>query len=326
MILAVSRFRVREGFEEATLHAFQHRPHVVEGWPGFLGMEVFTDGADCRCFSLVTRWTAEETFRAWHRSDSHNAAHALLPPGLKLDGAFTKLTILERLPAATRPDHFTDVMTDAGPLLRDAVCESNAIIFVSVARDGRIEECNPYFAKLLGKPVSTLLGCSVWTFLTDPDAEALRETIESEGQAVRLNQRLNFVSSDYVPSTFNCLISRRPTGFVIVGEPVWQDMYKAQRQLIELHDQTSVLMRDVSKQLKELKAAKTQVETMLHELRDSYWHLRKLGEVLPICLNCGKIKSVDMAWERVTEFLKKNALPLSHGYCPECAPSALSQW
>lgn len=42
-------------------------------------------------------------------------------------------------------------------------------------------------------------------------------------------------------------------------------------------------------------------------------------EVLPLCMECGKVKSTDSSWEDVLDFLKKNRLFLSQGYCPEYA-------
>lgn len=54
------------------------------------------------------------------------------------------------------------------------------------------------------------------------------------------------------------------------------------------------------------------------QLDKSFWHLRKIQEVLPICIECGKVKTSDSSWEDVVNYLKKNSMFLSHGYCPEC--------
>ena len=60
------------------------------------------------------------------------------------------------------------------------------------------------------------------------------------------------------------------------------------------------------------------LQTSYDHLDKSFWHLRKLQEVLPICMRCGKVKTADAAWEDVVTYLKNNSLFLSHGYCPEC--------
>jgi len=60
-------------------------------------------------------------------------------------------------------------------------------------------------------------------------------------------------------------------------------------------------------------------------LDQSFWHLRKIQEVLPICMECGKVKTTDTSWEDVVNYLKKNTMFLSHGYCPDCAAKFKAQ-
>ena len=71
MVTVISRFRVRNGLEEEVRKAFLNRPRFVEKAAGFCGLEVLTDAADPSLFLLLTRWTDEASFRAWHRSDAH---------------------------------------------------------------------------------------------------------------------------------------------------------------------------------------------------------------------------------------------------------------
>jgi adenylate cyclase len=61
------------------------------------------------------------------------------------------------------------------------------------------------------------------------------------------------------------------------------------------------------------------------QLDKSFWHLRKIQEVLPICIECGKVKTSDSSWEDVVNYLRKNSMFLSHGYCPECYAKALAE-
>ena len=97
MILALSRFKVANGMEDDVARAFFNRPRLVENVEGFLGLEVFTDRSDASVFYLSTRWTTESAFRDWHASEAHHASHKGIPKGLKLDAAFTQLTIMDRL-------------------------------------------------------------------------------------------------------------------------------------------------------------------------------------------------------------------------------------
>jgi len=55
MIIAMSRFRVKDNRERDVRQAFLDRPGYVDDQPGFLGLEVFQDQADSAVFYLVTR-------------------------------------------------------------------------------------------------------------------------------------------------------------------------------------------------------------------------------------------------------------------------------
>jgi response regulator RpfG family c-di-GMP phosphodiesterase len=67
------------------------------------------------------------------------------------------------------------------------------------------------------------------------------------------------------------------------------------------------------------------LKTTYDQLNKSFWHLRKIQELLPICIQCGKVKTTDSGWEDVASFLKQNSKFLSHGYCPECAAKITRQ-
>jgi response regulator RpfG family c-di-GMP phosphodiesterase len=68
------------------------------------------------------------------------------------------------------------------------------------------------------------------------------------------------------------------------------------------------------------------LQTAYEQLDKSFWHLRKIQEVLPICLGCGKVKTTESSWEDVVSFLQKNSMFLSHGYCPECAEKMMDAY
>lgn len=89
--VSISRFRVRNGMERDVAEAFRARPHLVDDAPGFLRMDVLSPAEDASEFWLVTYWTDEESFRAWHRGHTFRESHAGIPKGLKLDAAATEL-------------------------------------------------------------------------------------------------------------------------------------------------------------------------------------------------------------------------------------------
>src|SRR4051812_22694257 len=97
MIVAMSRFRVANGMAGEVAEAFRNRPRLVEGSPGYLGMETFIDKADETEFYLITRWTDADSFHAWHASAAHQKSHEFIPAGLKLDPSCTKVVEMERI-------------------------------------------------------------------------------------------------------------------------------------------------------------------------------------------------------------------------------------
>ncbi|MCX7886675.1 MAG: hypothetical protein N3B01_05375 [Verrucomicrobiae bacterium] len=61
------------------------------------------------------------------------------------------------------------------------------------------------------------------------------------------------------------------------------------------------------------------LEKVLRDLEQSHWHLDKVAEFLPICMECGKVRTAETRWETIIEYFRKNNLLFSHGLCPECA-------
>ena len=65
-------------------------------------------------------------------------------------------------------------------------------------------------------------------------------------------------------------------------------------------------------------------ERTLAELERSHWHIRRLQELLPLCLECNQVHEPDGSWQPLVEFLARDGLLVSHGYCPECAPAVFA--
>lgn len=95
--VALSRFEVRPGWEDPVAEAFQNRPRRVEHAEGFLRLDVLRPEANPAEFWLLTYWTDEAAFRTWHASHDRVAAHAGMPPGLKLLPGSAQLVSLEHV-------------------------------------------------------------------------------------------------------------------------------------------------------------------------------------------------------------------------------------
>lgn len=330
MILAVSRFKVANGLAPHVRQAFLERPRLVDAAPGFLGMETFTESGDPNAFYLVTRWTDAASFHAWHRGDAHHASHQGIPKGLRLDPSFTRILTLDRIEADVEGMDWSATAADDAPLLCRFLQGSAANCYFRADSQGTLRRCNEAAAALLGQPVTDLLGTPLWRHLTAPDAESLRsrvrETVRDPGESFLLN----LVTPLHHVHTLRCHLDVQPGSFTLLGEPVFAGERALQAELLELNSQLTVLTRENTRKGKLLEGLAAELQRALDELHSSYWHVRKIREVLPICMDCGKVNvaeaSAEAEWEDVVEYLKKHTGFLSHAYCPECAERAMALW
>jgi hypothetical protein len=213
----------------------------------------------------------------------------------------------------------------AAPVLARLLSSSRTVHLLLAAVDGTIRSANRAMAAALGVPEADLPGRPVWGLLTEHDASLVRERV---GRADRDDERpllLNFVTAGHSPFTLECRCGVGAGHFVILGEPPREKAEAFQEEWLRMNNQLAVLTRENARQNKELQQAKRELEQALADLRDSHWHLKKLQEVLPLCMDCGKVKA-GARWEGVVEYLKQNALFLSHGYCPDCLARKAAEW
>ena len=60
-------------------------------------------------------------------------------------------------------------------------------------------------------------------------------------------------------------------------------------------------------------------EMLIHELEDKIAELKVLRGIVPICVNCKKIRNDRGFWEQVEKYIQERSeAKFSHGLCPEC--------
>ena len=221
MIVAMSRFRVKNDREHDVKQAFLDRPRFVDDHTGFLGLEVFQDQTDRAVFYLVTRWSDAYSFRTWHSSHAHKHSHELMPKGLKLDSAFTELRILERVEGGRDHEVFEHFPGDWGALTRAHLASSSMAHGVVATTDGVILGTTPAMEKLLRAGVGRLNGQRLWEFLAPESANDLRSRVEAGIRDSELPFPLTFVgaagSGGYV---LGCNLDTQPDLFALLGEPM----------------------------------------------------------------------------------------------------------
>jgi hypothetical protein len=167
-------------------------------------------------------------------------------------------------------------------------------------------------------PEVQVIGRKIWDFLTTPDAEWLRACIATLRRGQNEKRLLNFVDIKTSPFSLACTVCALPRGFSLLGEPVIEPERLLSNELLQLNNQVAVLARESARQKKELTRTNAELQKALKDLQTSYWHIQKIQEVLPICMECGKVKNAQARWEDVAKYLSRHFDMFSHGYCPEC--------
>ncbi len=90
--VALSKFVIANGMSDSVKAAFRNRPHLVDGASGYLRMDVLSPIERPEEIWLITFWSDEASFRAWHHSHLYRDSHADIPKGLKLSPGETQLS------------------------------------------------------------------------------------------------------------------------------------------------------------------------------------------------------------------------------------------
>jgi PAS domain-containing protein len=211
---------------------------------------------------------------------------------------------------------------DASPFLACFLVEARTVHCLAASADGTVRGCNAAMTAALKATPEELDGRPLWGLLTEADAASLRQRVSTPEGDASGKFLLNFVDAGHSPFTLECRCEVRPDGFLLLGE--LPDARAFQEEWLHMNNQLAVLGRENARRAKELERAKAELEQALRNLEGSYWHLKKIQEVLPICMDCRRVKA-GTEWEGVAQYLKEHALFLSHGYCPDCLAKALAK-
>jgi heme oxygenase (mycobilin-producing) len=95
--VALSRFVIANGMAAEVKAAFRNRPHLVDGVSGYVRMDVVSPLDVPEELWLITFWTDQASFDAWHHSHLYRGSHAGIPRGLKLVPAETQIRRFEHV-------------------------------------------------------------------------------------------------------------------------------------------------------------------------------------------------------------------------------------
>src|SRR4051812_41570058 len=91
MYVSMSRLRIKPERAPELVAAFRDRVGLVDGFEGFVDLQIWQSDRDPGEILMVSRWDTRAHFTAYMRSREHKVSHARIDPGL--DAAIT----LERL-------------------------------------------------------------------------------------------------------------------------------------------------------------------------------------------------------------------------------------
>jgi heme-degrading monooxygenase HmoA len=95
VFVVISRFTIANDMVSSVREAFKNRPHLVDGEPGFVRMEVMSPADKPEEVGLTTFWQDEPSFRVWHKSHAYHESHKGMPKGLKLVPESTEIRYFE---------------------------------------------------------------------------------------------------------------------------------------------------------------------------------------------------------------------------------------
>jgi diguanylate cyclase (GGDEF)-like protein len=276
MVTVISRFRVRNGLEDQVRQAFLERQRLVEHAIGFHGLEVLTDSTDPSIFLLVTRWTSEGAYRAWHGSGMHHMSHALIPRGLKLDASFTQIVVGNRIEEPRGVSNLSDALEGRTFALAHWLKDADTVFALIFGPDGTIRTRNRAADVLFPGP-------KIWDSLICSDAESLQQRLSEPASQSAAPFRLNITDGQKSPMTMEVSLVDCTGGYLLVGAVDQRHSLRLQHELQILNNQLSTMAREVARKNKELEGANRTIQHIARtDALTGLMNRGTLNEMLPL--------------------------------------------
>ncbi len=175
--------------------------------------------------------------------------------------------------------------------------ESSPVMPAIVDRRSRWMKIHPGLANLLGHTGVELAGCPVTEFLHVEDkgtvTAAMMRLLSGERTSFELEVRFMHLNGNLVWTEV------RGTAVREEGEPPYLVMH----------------IRDIT----DRKRSDLERESLILQLQSALAEVKKLGDLLPICAGCRKIRNDQGYWQRVEEYFHQRLhATFTHSLCPEC--------
>lgn len=165
---------------------------------------------------------------------------------------------------------------------------------VILDENGKVYDANQRFADMLGYSLEEVFDLYVW----DWDYRFTKEEI------LEMIKHIDY-SADYFETQH-----RRKDGSIIDVELSNSVSFYNNQKLI------FCICRDIT----ERKKYEKEREKLIKELKEALAEIKTLRGIIPICVNCKKIRDDKGYWEKVESYISKHTLAeFSHSLCPDCA-------
>lgn len=262
MVTVISRFRIRNGLEEEVRRAFIGRPRLVEKAAGFCGLSVLTDFTDPAIFLLITRWTDEQSYRTWHRSDAHHQSHGMMPPGLRLDAAFTSLTIGNSIGDPFGVQNLSDAVEGRTTAIVRWLSDSDTVFALLLAPDGSIRARNRASDRIFAPDPTKKFGSNIWEYLVCSDGPQLRDRLGDPMSQDNGPMLLNVADGQKNPITLEVGLIPCGDATLMLGTHEYKHDLNFQTEVVKLSNDLSLMMRESAQKNRELKEANETIKRL----------------------------------------------------------------
>jgi diguanylate cyclase (GGDEF)-like protein len=260
MVTVISRFRVGSGFEDQVRAAVLARPRLLENDQGFRGLEVLTDAADASVFLLVTRWTTEAAFRAWHASQAHHHSNGFIPQGLKLDASFTQIVVGNSVEDPQGAINLSDAIEGQTAALSRWLLNSDTVFALLLGADGTIRLRNRAANRIFPDDPASGVQMKIWDFMVSSGAESFASRLSGIAAPNDGPFRVTVGEGQSDPLAVEVTLVDCAGGFLLVGAAEEPQALRLQAERQILANQLATMARELARKNKELEAANHTIE------------------------------------------------------------------
>lgn len=143
---------------------------------------------------------------------------------------------------------------DAPAALAAYLAQTQVVHVVRFGPDGHIQTVNPVMAAHLGL-TDALPHCSIFECLTEPGVAVVQQRLAGVSSSPD-PVNLNFCDASGEPFTLSCHLTVSADGCLLIGEAVYADEQRLQRQLMELNEELAALARDCQRSVVQAQQAR----------------------------------------------------------------------